>query len=65
MSDRAPTADEIAPTPPSAVCDDQGVDRSQIRAYLELTPRERLQRASDLAAYFRKLQDLNGVRRIR
>jgi len=65
MSVRSPTADEIAPTPASEVYDDQGVDRSQNRAYLELTPRERLQRASDLAAYFRKLQELNGVRRIR
>lgn len=62
---RTPTADEVAPTPAADVYDDQGVDRSQIRAYLELPPRERLQRASDLAAYFRKLQELNGVRRLR
>jgi hypothetical protein len=61
---RAPTADEVVPTPAVDVYD-QGVDRSQIRAYLELTPRERLQRASDLAAYVRKLQELNGVRRLR
>ena len=62
---RFPNADEVVPTPAAEVYDDQGVDRSQIRAYLELTPRERLQRASDLAAYFRKLQELNGVRRLR
>jgi hypothetical protein len=65
MSVRSPSADDIAPTPAAEVHDEQGVDRSQIRAYLELTPRERLQRASDLAAYFRELQELNGVPRIR
>jgi hypothetical protein len=62
--DRA-NADDSAPAPAEAVYDDQGVDRSQIRACLALTPRERLQRASDLAAYFLKVQERNGFARIR
>jgi hypothetical protein len=51
--------------PPSSeeTQDDQGVDRSQIRAFLALTARERLERASRLAAFFLRAQKLNVRRR--
>jgi hypothetical protein len=64
QEDRA-SAEDSPPTPAVDVYDDQGVDRSQIRACLALTPRERLQRASDLAAYFLKIQERNGFSRVR
>lgn len=59
------SADDISPTPPEQVCDEQGVDRSQIRAFLELTPRQRLERASRTAAFFMRVRANNAGARIR
>jgi hypothetical protein len=63
--ERPPLADEHKPTPPEDVCDEQGVDRSQIRAFLELTPRQRLERASRSAAFFLRVRALNDLPAIR
>jgi hypothetical protein len=48
------------PSPAEQVYDDQGVDRSQIRICLALTPRERLDRASRVAAFFLRVRALNA-----
>jgi hypothetical protein len=59
-SNPSPEPDAGEPTPAEDVYDDQGVDRSQIRTFLALTPRERLERASRLAAFFLRVRALNG-----
>lgn len=48
------------PTPAEQVYDEQGVDRSQIRECLALTPRERLDRAARVAAFFFRVRALNA-----
>jgi hypothetical protein len=58
--DSVPELQDGAPTPMEQVHDDQGVDRSQIRAFLLLSPRERLDRASRSAAFLLRVRALNG-----
>ena len=58
MEPRSDLQDDM-PTPAEQVHDEQGVDRSQIRAFLALTPRERLDRASQSAAFFLRVRALN------
>jgi hypothetical protein len=48
------------PTPVEQVHDEQGVDRSQIRLLLALTPRQRLERAARVAAFFIRVKALNA-----
>jgi hypothetical protein len=59
MMDSGPEPQDGAPTPVEQVHDDQGVDRSQIRAFLALSPRERLDRASQSASFFLRVRALN------
>lgn len=58
--DSRPEMQDDEPTPAEQVYDDQGVDRSQIRAFLALSPRERLDRASHSAAFFLRVRALNA-----
>ena len=60
VADPVPGECELEPTPAEAVQDEQGVDRSQIRAFLDLTPRQRLERASHLAGVFLRVRQRNG-----
>jgi hypothetical protein len=60
MQRRSEVNDDREPTPAEHVYDDQGVDRSQIRTLLALTPRERLERASRVAAFFARVRMLNA-----
>ena len=45
--------------------DANGVDRSQIRAFLELTPVERLRRAQEFAESTLRIWEQNGIRPVR
>ncbi len=56
------TADDEFPMPE---IDDNGVDRSQIRALLRLTPVERLRQAEQFMDETMKLWEQNGVRPLR
>lgn len=51
---------EAEPTPAAEVYDDQGVDRSQIRQCLALTPRQRLDRAAQIAAFYVRVRERNA-----
>jgi hypothetical protein len=55
-----PVLPDDEPAPAQQVYDDQGVDRSQIRGCLALTPRERLDRAARVAAFFMRVRALNA-----
>lgn len=61
MSTR-PTPDEQFPMPE---IDAGGVDRSQIRAALRLTPVERLLRAQEFAEDTLRIWEQNGIRPLR
>jgi hypothetical protein len=61
MSSQAPPGDEF----PMPEIDANGVDRSQIRAALRLTPIERLRRAEQFLEDTMRLWDQNGVRPLR
>lgn len=56
-----PHADDF----PMPEIDKNGVDRSQIRAFLRLTPEERLRRAEQFAAGTMQVWEQNGVRPLR
>lgn len=44
--------------------DDEGVDRTQIREMLKLSPSERLQRLEDLVDFILRVREANGFRSI-
>jgi hypothetical protein len=56
-----PDADQF----PMPEIDENGVDRSQIRAFLRLTPGERLRRAEQFAEATMRIWEQNGVRPLR
>jgi len=50
---------------PVLVYDDNGVDRSQIRAMLRLTPEQRLARVQEFVESVLEIQELNEKRAVR
>lgn len=56
------SADDLEPAPAEDAYDDQGVDRSQIRAFLALTPAERLDRLHEMVAFIEHVRRLNASR---
>lgn len=50
---------------PMPEIDENGVDRSQIRAFLKLTPVERLRRAEQFAEDTMQIWEQNGIRPLR
>jgi hypothetical protein len=61
---KAPAGTE-ASTPPLVDIDANGVDRAQIRAMLDLTPEERLQKVEDFARGLALIRDRNAGRPLR
>ena len=55
--------DDLAPTEPDI--DEDGVDRAQIRAMLELTPSERLRRVQEFVESAMKIREANARRPVR
>jgi hypothetical protein len=47
------------------ICDNNGVDREQIRAMLRLTPEERLKRVEEFVESILEIRELNEKRPIR
>jgi hypothetical protein len=45
--------------------DENGVDRAQIRAMLQLTPEERLRRVEEFVECILEIRDLNAPRPVR
>ena len=58
---RTPTASPA----PEVVYDDNGVDRTQIRAMLRLTPEERLLRVQEFVESLLAIRELNEERPVR
>lgn len=56
----APADEEAAVAAPDI--DESGVDRSQIRAMLELTPEQRLKRIEEFVDSLREIRELNEQR---
>lgn len=56
----APADEEAALAAPDI--DENGVDRSQIRAMLELTPEQRLKRIEEFVDSLREIRELNEQR---
>jgi hypothetical protein len=50
---------------PGSSYDDNGVDRSQIRAMLRLTPEQRLARVQEFVESVLEIQELNEKRAVR
>lgn len=55
----------IAADDTDELCDSNGVDRSQIREMLRLTPEERLQRVQEFVESFLEIRELNEERAVR
>jgi hypothetical protein len=58
-----PAADADGPAAPDV--DANGVDRTQIRAMLELTPEERLRRVEEFLEAALEIRSLNATRALR
>lgn len=56
----APADEKAAPAAPDI--DANGVDRTQIRAMLELTPEQRLKRVEEFVDSLREIRELNEQR---
>ena len=54
-----------APAPGQPDIDENGVDRAQIRAMLELTPEERLRRIEEFVESALEIRELNETRPVR
>jgi hypothetical protein len=50
---------------PAPLCDDNGVDRAQIREMLRLTPEQRLARVQEFVESVFEIQALNEERTVR
>lgn len=51
--------------PPHAASDERGVDRTQIREMLRLTPEERLRRVEEFVESLLEIRELNEERQVR
>ena len=63
MTARAP--DESNAARATDTIDENGIDRSQIRAMLRLTPEERLARVEEFVESVRQIRELNEERPVR
>ena len=55
----------LADSPAAPDIDDNGVDRAQIRAMLELTPEERLRRVEEFVQSILEIRKVNEQRPVR